>query len=399
MVPIPEGLDIGSFTAAGNRYGTLNQDYVQTEVWWDGGAGAGGVPGRDAVLIGAVLDGHGLLGESAARLGGAAVVREVRRLVADAMGAGAAGSGAAGAGPELHSAGTDPPVAAPEGPAAAAAAAPAAATPAAPPPPLRPLASMPEPELRSLFDAAFAKAHATALAIYDSPPSTACYPHARTGAPEVYCLQTRGGLHLYGAPPGSRGGAPLRPLEFGATCTVALLQGRRLVVGNVGDSSAVLGSLDDEGGVTARLLTFQHCGLQPTEAARISEGYGGSVQIMPQDGYMAVSGGMWAGYQLSVTRALGHKHMESFGVLHQPSVMCVDLRPEDCCVVLASDGVWDVMDPREVVNRAMDALSGGAGARAAARQLVEDAVSLAQGAPSGDADNTSAVVIALPLGG
>jgi hypothetical protein len=30
--------------------------------------------------------------------------------------------------------------------------------------------------------------------------------------------------------------------------------------------------------------------------------------------------------------------MESFGVLHQPSVMVVDLAPEDCCVVLASDG-------------------------------------------------------------
>jgi hypothetical protein len=274
---------------------------------------------------------------------------------------------------------------------------------------------------------------------------------------------------------------------------------------------------------------------------------------------MAVSAGVWAGYQLSVTRALvgpparrrgrappgppplpsarasflagsrarargarakpdesqqalrrappplpsppqGHKAMELYGVLHKPSVVCVDLRPEDCCVVLASDGappahallpsgpppveplrpppagvvggqatarerlatflashareasparparpcaasrsqtharvshacarthacaararpcarlsrsprlaarvafagVWDVMDPREVVNRAMDAISGGLGAAAAARQLVEDAVALAEGSPSGDADNTSAVVIALPLAG
>lgn len=30
--------------------------------------------------------------------------------------------------------------------------------------------------------------------------------------------------------------------------------------------------------------------------------------------------------------------MESFGVLHSPSVTCLDLGPEDCCVVLATDG-------------------------------------------------------------
>jgi hypothetical protein len=66
---------------------------------------------------------------------------------------------------------------------------------------------------------------------------------------------------------------------------------------------------------------------------------------------------------------------------------------------LPPTGVWDVMDPSEVVNRVMDALSDGRGPAAAARQLVEDAVALAAGAPAGDVDNTSAVVISLPLAG
>lgn len=57
------------------------------------------------------------------------------------------------------------------------------------------------------------------------------------------------------------------------------------------------------------------------------------------------------------------------------------------------------MDPSEVVNRCMDALTDGKSAAEAARQLVEDAVALAVGSPSGDADNTSAVVIALPASG
>lgn len=88
--------------------------------------------------------------------------------------------------------------------------------------------------------------------------------------------------------------------------------------------------------------------------------------------------------------------MEPLGVTHEPSVACVPLTPADCCVVVATDGVWDVMDPREAVNRAMDALSAGRGAAAAARDLVEAAVALQACGPGGDADNTSAVVIGLP---
>ena len=60
--------------------------------------------------------------------------------------------------------------------------------------------------------------------------------------------------------------------------------------------------------------------------------------------------------------------------------------------VIASDGVWDVMTPREVVNRVMEAVSEGKDAAGAAEQLVADAVAMAEVSPDGDADNTSAVV-------
>jgi serine/threonine protein phosphatase PrpC len=60
--------------------------------------------------------------------------------------------------------------------------------------------------------------------------------------------------------------------------------------------------------------------------------------------------------------------------------------------VIASDGVWDVMSPREVVHRVMEAVAEGKDAAAAAQQLVADAVALAEVSPDGDADNTSAVV-------
>ncbi len=48
------------------------------------------------------------------------------------------------------------------------------------------------------------------------------------------------------------------------------------------------------------------------------------------------------GYQLSMTRALGHSMLSDFGVIWAPSVRLHRLAPGDCCLILASDGVWDV---------------------------------------------------------
>lgn len=51
------------------------------------------------------------------------------------------------------------------------------------------------------------------------------------------------------------------------------------------------------------------------------------------------------------------------------------------------------MDAREAANRVMDVISAGGSAADAAKQLVHDTIMLAECSPSGDADNTSAVVV------
>jgi len=63
-----------------------------------------------------------------------------------------------------------------------------------------------------------------------------------------------------------------------------------------------------------------------------------------------------------------------------------------CSQIVASDGVWDVMDPREAANRVMDVISAGGSAEEAARQLVQDTIMLAECSPGGDTDNTTALV-------
>ena len=69
--------------------------------------------------------------------------------------------------------------------------------------------------------------------------------------------------------------------------------------------------------------------------------------------------------------------------------MCVHVQ------ILATDGLWDVMDGDEAVRLVMDAAAEGLTAQQAAQQLVGHAEELAVCSPGGDADNTSAVVMYL----
>ena len=50
----------------------------------------------------------------------------------------------------------------------------------------------------------------------------------------------------------------------------------------------------------------------------------------------------WQGFQLAMTRALGHKLLGEYGVIATPSVAIRTLQPEDVCLILASDGIWEV---------------------------------------------------------
>lgn len=83
----------------------------------------------------------------------------------------------------------------------------------------------------------------------------------------------------------------------------------------------------------------------------------------------------------------------SHGVIAEPHVLVRDLEEHHVCVVLASDGVWDVMSPDEVVEFVMEAASQGKHGGMAAAQLVEHAVALGHASPGAHHDNTSAAVL------
>ena len=125
---------------------------------------------------------------------------------------------------------------------------------------------------------------------------------------------------------GVRGGA----LTSGTTATVSYLrkEGHQkvLYLANVGDSKAVL--MTPNG---SEQLSYEHKGTDYGEIDRIVSG--GGILIR----------GRVAG-QLAVTRALGDHHLKTSGVSNVPHISRKIITPNDVCLVMASDGIWDVID-------------------------------------------------------
>lgn len=290
----------------------------------------------DQCYIAAVLDGHGMLGEEASRQAGRVILSTLRHS------------------PLLQK---------------------------------RALASLSDVELEILMDEAFQAGHKAALAVAIHAPSVYTYPLGARGA-HSYVLKSLGnGDKAY-----IDSGLNVRMLEFGTTATVALVQGRAVAVANVGDSLAVLGSERDDA-YHVDLLSRRHWGGDAGERKRIEEEVGDSAKLEDDDGYLTVTQGRLTGYQLAMTRALGHRLLSSYGVIQTPSIKRHTLSADDLCLVVASDGLWESLSPSETVSSLCDLLSQGRSVPEAALELVRSAVEFSMGNnPGVGADNTTAAV-------
>ena len=86
---------------------------------------------------------------------------------------------------------------------------------------------------------------------------------------------------------------------------------------------------------------------------------------------------------LAVSRAFGDAHLKPYGVSSTPELSAISLTPRDAFLVLASDGLWDVVDEQQCaasVLRAADPLG-------AARSLCDLA------STRGSMDNITVLVV------
>ncbi|KAJ4819672.1 Protein phosphatase 2C [Rhynchospora pubera] len=122
-------------------------------------------------------------------------------------------------------------------------------------------------------------------------------------------------------------GRPMRSEHVGSTAVVAVVGPTRIIVSNCGDSRAVL----SRNGVAVP-LSSDHKPDRPDELERIQSAGG---RVIYWDGPRVLG-------VLAMSRAIGDSHLKPF-VMAEPEVSVTDREEGDECLILGSDGLWDVV--------------------------------------------------------
>lgn len=142
--------------------------------------------------------------------------------------------------------------------------------------------------------------------------------------------------------------------QSGTTATIIYLNDHVVLIASVGDSRAIMSSKDERGKLSFVQLTDNHVASNPIERELVI-GRGGTVTKSP-NGVDRVNG------QLVITRSIGDSNLSKY-LSRVPSVVAMTREElndscglERCFVVLASDGLWDVMCNQEVVDMVSEVL-------------------------------------------
>ncbi|KAG6471012.1 probable protein phosphatase 2C 64 [Zingiber officinale] len=156
----------------------------------------------------------------------------------------------------------------------------------------------------------------------------------------------------------------------GSTAVILLKLHSNLFIANIGDSRAVLGCRDDiSGSLRAVQLTVDLKPDLPREAERIKKCQGRVFALQDEPEVPRV----WLPFDnapgLAMARAFGDFCLKDYGVISVPELFHWSLTEKDHFVVLASDGVWDVLGNEDVI----EIVSSSPSRSLAAKVLVEAA--------------------------
>ncbi|XP_060191116.1 probable protein phosphatase 2C 6 [Lycium barbarum] len=150
----------------------------------------------------------------------------------------------------------------------------------------------------------------------------------------------------------------------GSTAVSLVMQGQDIIIGNVGDSRAVLATRDKDNSLVPLQLTVDLKPNLPREAARIHK-YKGRVFALQDEPEVAR---VWLPNSdspgLAMARAFGDFCLKDFGLISVPDVYYHRITDRDQFVVLATDGIWDVLSNKEAVDIVASAPSRATAARA-----------------------------------
>lgn len=142
-------------------------------------------------------------------------------------------------------------------------------------------------------------------------------------------------------------------------------------------------------------LTRDHKPGNQEERARIAACGGRVERLVDQRGLPVGPDRVWLSGSwvpgLAMSRALGDAVAHSVGVSSEPETSVVELCPQDRFLILATDGVWEFIDPQGAV----DIVVGCRDAEEACRTLVDTAWSRWLSEEEGVVDDITVVVAKL----
>lgn len=181
-----------------------------------------------------------------------------------------------------------------------------------------------------------------------------------------------------------------------STGVTAIVWNNLLTVAHVGDSKACIAKVSESGDIFPEWLTIDHKPNMPQELRRIQECGGSLAWLHGNKPY--IRGGDFLRRQangehpkqLNYSRAFGGKDLKMFGLSVEPDINHFEINHDDKLVLIASDGLWDVINPKLACEIAILAHKNG---RSATQDIVETAV---RNMPScGVCDNVTVIAIFL----
>ncbi|KAI3812219.1 hypothetical protein L1987_16926 [Smallanthus sonchifolius] len=155
----------------------------------------------------------------------------------------------------------------------------------------------------------------------------------------------------------------------GSTAVTIVKQGSNLFMGSIGDSRAIMASSDSNNSLVAVQLTVDLKPDLPREAERIKRCKGRVFALQDEPEVSRV----WLPFDdapgLAMARAFGDFCLKEYGVISVPEFSHRVLTDRDKFIVLASDGIWDVLSNEEVI----EIVSSASTRSSAARNLVDSA--------------------------
>ena len=152
---------------------------------------------------------------------------------------------------------------------------------------------------------------------------------------------------------------------IGTTATIVLIKDNKIYCANVGDSKAYI--IKDK--TYIQISSDHKCNIEDEKARVLSMG-----GIINKNRIMG---------QLILTRTLGDLYVKQFGVINTPDISVYDVDDNINYIILASDGIWDVVDLDTIVNMGKADKNVG--------EFCEDVVKLSL--TKGTKDNVSCIII------